>query len=253
MAVALVLAMGCGDDKPPPKAKSKKASAQSQPAATAQKKPAPRRSGTWPYIADEQQLELADNLTAKNFLLIFDGSGSMKESGCSGGRPKIEVARAAVAEWSQTMDADANLGLVAFNWKGWYLEPLAAGNRDRFINTVNGVEVGGKTPLTEAMERAFGALTRQARKQLGYGEFTIVVVTDGIANDTRLLANRVRQILKVSPIDLYTIGFCIGTDHSLNQPGRTTYKAANNPEELRQGLQEVLAEAEQFDITDFSD
>ena len=93
----------------------------------------------------------------------------------------------------------------------------------------------------------------QARKQLGYGEYTIVVVTDGIANDTRLLANRVRRILDVSPINIYTIGFCIGTDHSLNQAGRTTYKAANNPQELRQGLQEVLAEAEHFDITDFSD
>ena len=247
-----MLALGCGDDKPPPKAKSKQASTQSQQAAPATEKPASRRSGIWPYIADEEQLELADKLTAKNFLLIFDGSGSMKESGCSDGRPKVEVARSAVAEWSQTMAEDANLGLVAFNWKGWYLEPLAVGNRERFTNTVNGVEVGGKTPLTEAVERAFGALTLQARKQLGYGEYTIVVVTDGIANDTRLLADRVRRILEISPINIYTIGFCIGTDHSLNQPGRTTYKAANNPEELRQGLQEVLAEAEQFAITDFS-
>lgn len=45
---------------------------------------------------------------------------------------------------------------------------------------------------------------------------------------------------------LHTIGFCIGEKHSLNQPGRTLYRAADNPEQLRAGLADVLAEAPSF-------
>jgi hypothetical protein len=48
-----------------------------------------------------------------------------------------------------------------------------------------------------------------------------------------------------------TIGFCIGPKHSLNQAGRTIYRAADNPAELRQGLADVLAEAPQFTVTEF--
>lgn len=54
-----------------------------------------------------------------------------------------------------------------------------------------------------------------------------------------------------SPIQIHTIGFCIGPDHSLNIPGRTMYKAADNPQQLEKGLQDVLAESETFDVSDF--
>jgi len=50
---------------------------------------------------------------------------------------------------------------------------------------------------------------------------------------------------------LHTIGFCIDSKHTLNQAGRTIYTAANNPEALRQGLSNVLAEAPQFSVTKF--
>ena len=58
-------------------------------------------------------------------------------------------------------------------------------------------------------------------------------------------------LLKESPIVLHTIGFCIDSKHALNQAGRTIYKAADNPEALRQGLSDVLAEAPQFAVTKF--
>jgi hypothetical protein len=58
--------------------------------------------------------------------------------------------------------------------------------------------------------------------------------------------------LKTTPINIYSIGFCIGENHALNQPGRTFYKAADNPAALRKGLEEVLAESETFDETEFS-
>jgi len=246
----------CGEEKSPPAQKQKVPSSANQ-TSPKQKQSEPvqkQMNGTWPFIKDDEQaVELAENLTAKNYVLVFDGSGSMKEVDCSGGRPKIDVAREAVAEWSRTMDKDANLGLVAFNWKGWYIEPLTAGQRQSFIDRVTGVEAGGKTPLTKAVWQAYNSLTKQGRRQLGYGEYTVVVVTDGIANNQSLLATQVKSILAKSPVDIYTIGFCIGENHSLNQPGYTIYKAADNPAELKEKLKEVLAESDTFDDVSFDD
>jgi Ca-activated chloride channel homolog len=206
----------------------------------------------WPGAADDgARQEVAGNVGAKNFLLIFDGSGSMTEQRCSGSRTKIDVAKEAVIQWAQTVPADANVGLVAFHGKGWSKLPLVAQNRKDLIKVVQAIQPGGTTPLDDAIAQAYVMLTQQGRKQLGYGEYTIVVVTDGIANSPTALRAVVNRVLGYSPIVIYTIGFCIGKNHSLNQEGRTIYKTANNPAALRQGLQEVLAEAETFDVSEF--
>ena len=80
-----------------------------------------------------------------------------------------------------------------------------------------------------------------------------MVVTDGIANNEQRLSKNVNAILATTPITIYSIGFCIGQNHALNQPGRTFYKAADNPAALRKGLEAVLAESESFDEAEFSD
>jgi hypothetical protein len=95
-------------------------------------------------------------------------------------------------------------------------------------------------------------LTDQARSQLGYGEYHLVVVTDGEPDpDSEDPTPVVEEILEQSPVVLHTVGFCIDDDHVLNQRGRTFYAAATNPRELREGLQAVLAEADTFDATQF--
>ncbi len=243
---------GCGEETPPaPKPKAKPAA--SPP--TAKKPPPPtgvKKGGKWPFFKDEAAEELAANPMAKNYFLIFDGSGSMSETGCSDGKPKIDVAKKAVAEWSKTVPPDANLGLYAFHNDGKAILPMAAGGRETFIKTVRGLRAGDRTPLSAALLHAYNESTRQGRRQLAYGEYTIVVVTDGIANDPNLLARRIKAILNHSPINIVSIGFCIGEKHSLNQPGHTIYKAANNPSELKKGLKEVLAESETFDESEFN-
>ncbi len=208
----------------------------------------------WPYIKSENgdDIAVSENLTAKNYVLIFDGSGSMGEVECGDGRQKISVAKEAVTEWSKTLPKDANLGLVAFYYNKWAALPLQAGSRDAFMGEIKNVVAGGRTPLTEAMLRAYKSITSEGQKQLGYGDYTIVVVTDGIANNSGALSIAIKKVLDQSPVNIYTIGFCIGQNHSLNQPGKTIYKAADNPEELKRGLSEVLAESETFDESDFN-
>jgi Ca-activated chloride channel homolog len=208
--------------------------------------------GTWPPVGgDSRNQAVAENLLARNYVLVFDGSGSMVERKCSGGQRKIEVAKAAVTEWAKSIPENANVGLVAFHDNTFSRLPLSSKDRAEFLKRVNGINAGGGTPLAEAVNTARSMLLRQAQSQLGYGEYSIVVVTDGEASNPRALADAVATVLRASPIVIHTIGFCIDEKHSLNQPGRTLYKTADNPADLRKGLQEVLAEAETFDVSAF--
>jgi Ca-activated chloride channel homolog len=245
-----LLLTGCSEKTPStPSAKSRQTSSSSQDQASTSVKP---HTTAWPYISKDKTLsEMAKNPTGRNFLLIFDGSGSMQKGDCADGNRKIDVAKQAVKSWSQSVPPDANLGLLAFHDNGFLTLPLASNNREIFIRTVDQIITGGSTPLAEAMEYAYKIFTKQGRSQLGYGEYTIVVVTDGIADSIYSLKNIVDKILSQSPINIYSIGFCIDDNHSLNQPGRTIYRSAGNPDELRKGLQEVLAESESFDEKEF--
>jgi len=261
LIIMLIFCIGCEEDAPSPLSqpqtgiqtpaipaipRSPENSILDTPLLNASKS-AERDINNWYLFADDQDKSvLADNLTAKNYMLVFDGSGSMLDSKCSAGRSKIEVAKDAVVEWSKSIPQDAYLGLVAFHNQGWETMPLTTGDREIFISKIHNLIAGGATPLTEAFKYAYEKLILQGQSQLGYGEYTIVVVTDGIANNEATLSQWVKRILKETPIMIYTIGFCIGEQHSLNQPGYTIYKAADNPAELKRGLQEVLAESEEF-------
>ncbi len=205
----------------------------------------------WPPIAKEG-IEVSKDLLAKNYYLVLDGSGSMTEQACSGNQRKLDVAKSAVAAFAQSVPADANLGLQVFDRSGVQERlPLGTGNRERFIQLVNSVSASGGTPLRESVRRAYGRLFDQGMKQLGYGEYHLVIVTDGEANTGQDPGPVVNEMLGESPIVMHTIGFCIGSNHSLNQPGRTLYQAADDADQLRKGLADVLAEAPQFKLSKF--
>lgn len=247
---AVFLLTAACEQAPPPSVEKEKATEQKTRAEEKVQK-------AWPFGledelgAPEEGMTTADNLAVRNFVLVFDDSGSMQDVKCSAGKKKVDAAKAAVVEWSQTVPEGANLGLVTFHSGDWPLQPLTADSMVEFIKAVKSIDSGGGTPLAAAVKNAFVMLTEQGLKQLGYGEYTIVVVTDGEADRMKSLKQRIQYILRNSPVQIHTIGFCIGDDHTLNQPGRTIYKAADNPEELRQGLREVLAEAEEFDVSEF--
>lgn len=195
---------------------------------------------------------LSADLFAKNYYVVLDASGSMNERACSGSEPKLAAAKAALASFSQSVPAQANLGLQVFDVAGvreWL--PLATGNREQFTQMVRQVRANGGTPLRDSVRKAYAKLLEQGAKQLGYGEYHLVIVTDGAADPGQDPTPVVNEILAESPVVLQTIGFCLGPEHSLNQAGRTIYRAADNAAELGQGLADVLAEAPQFAVTQF--
>jgi len=207
----------------------------------------------WPFGEDESANIVSADLLTTNIYVVFDGSGSMDDAGCSGGQKKVRSAKRALIAFADSLPIDANLGMLAFDRTGITERVALRGrNRQLFKSSVEQVSPGGGTPLKFAIEEAYGRLTDQGKKQLGYGEYHLVVVTDGAASEGQDPTIIVSAVLKDSPVIVHTVGFCISENHSLNQPGRTLYRTANDAKSLQQGLQTVLAESPSFTTTEFN-
>jgi hypothetical protein len=246
-ALALTLAAGltaCGKraDSVPP-----------QKAATAAAQVAAAPSG-WPFI-DGTSKPAAGNPDAyltRNYYFVLDGSGSMKDRKCSGNEPKMDVAKRALLGFINRISAGANVGGLVFDQYGVRaLAELQPKGNINWTTLIGGVRAGEGTPLATAVKNGYTALTARAASQLGYGEYHLIVVTDGEADQGEDPRAVVDLITNQSPVVVHTIGFCIGENHSLNQPGKTVYRAADNPQDLDQGLADVLAEAPSFDAQSF--
>lgn len=213
----------------------------------------PKEKSLWPFLTDEERDNLSENMLASNIYVVFDGSGSMGGSACSGRDSKIISAKNALQSFIENVPDDANLGLSVFDRTGTSERAaLAVNNRDHFRSEISNINIGGETPLSKAINGAYEKLTKQARQQLGYGEYHLVVITDGEASAGYAPDKIIEKLINQSPVVLHTIGFCINENHSLNQPGRTIYKTATDYDSLKKGLQSVLAESPEFSVAGFN-
>jgi len=193
--------------------------------------------------------------TSRNFYFIFDGSGSMSDpldEDCVGQTEfptKLAGAQWAITEFLGKVPEDINIGLLVFDNNG-VREEVALGkdNREAFLQAIEGVRAGDRTPLAAAIQTATDKLIQQYKKQLGYGEFRIVVVTDGIANRIPLAA----EYAMGYGFPIYAIGLCIQQNHPLRKYA-LSYRAADNFDDLARGLEETLAELPAFDVQTFDE
>ncbi|MCZ4311404.1 VWA domain-containing protein [Vibrio pomeroyi] len=207
---------------------------------------------SWPGEPDNS-LDLADNNSTRNYYVVFDGSGSMNDDQCGDGRSRIDAAKGSIKKFFNAIPADSNVGLFVFDNNGSReVSPLKAVNVGSLTKMIDQVRAGDGTPLGYSLAVAYKSLLEQGQKQQGYGDYNIVVVTDGAAGDQKLMEDSVSYITTNSPVSIHTIGFCLGNGHTLNQQGVVNYKSATNSAELVSGLQSVLAEAESFDTSSFT-
>jgi Mg-chelatase subunit ChlD len=188
---------------------------------------------------------------AENNMIVLDLSGSMESGRCSGdARDRAEAAKAALLAWIAANPGD-NIGLVTFSDRGTRLDaPLGRGetHAEQLVAAIETARPGGATPLRSAMEQALSALEAQARRQGGLGTYRLIVITDGEASEGESPDALVARIAgdPANPVELHTIGFCIGGDHSLNDPQAVFYTDANSPEQLSAGLEATQGEAAAF-------
>lgn len=229
-----------GDDQPPEQAE----------APSDQSAPASAEAGAWPPLPSEP-VALAANLIATNYLVLLDTSGSMANSECSGQVSKFDAARAALKAFAGSLGENDQFALAVFTDDAARLVlPFGGGasHRQRLGQALAKLAPGGATPLRGAIGFSFQALTEQAQRQVGYGTYRLVVITDGYSTD-KDPKEVAMDIVRRSPIEVHAIGFCIGGSHSLNVAGYTRYYTADNPRQLAEGLAAVRAEVENFDAT----
>lgn len=198
---------------------------------------------TWPPGADEVKVD-PEQFSKKNYYIILDGSGSMTGD-------KLAVAKVALKKFISLIPTDSNIALTVFDKNGNFERASFGSIKAKISSEIDRVTAGGNTPLGKSIEIAGENLEKQAKRQLGYGEYNLVIITDGQATDGDRMDRAVKKILQESPIIIHTIGFHIGKGHPLNQPGKIYYKTAKNFDELSQGLEEVLAESENFTVKKF--
>lgn len=192
-----------------------------------------------------------DPKLARNFYVVFDGSGSMSYKECSGDYgKKLPAAQWAFQEFLTAVPDEANLGLLVFDKAGVReVVKLGPSTREAVRQGVLEIRAGQGTPLGKAVKLATKALASQREVQLGYGEYNLVVVTDGQADDEADLRRAVKDA-NAAGVLIQTIGFCIN-DVSALKKGSFSYRSASDPAELREAVLGVLAEAEDFSSLEF--
>ncbi|MDH5639286.1 MAG: hypothetical protein OEZ04_12435, partial [Nitrospinota bacterium] len=148
----------------------------------------------------------------------------------------------------------ANAGLVAFGKSSGKTitsrHKFVSADKEGIKRIMHEMVASGNTPLVRSMGMGFEMLQEQAQRQGGYGEYHMVIVTDGEASDGNP-ANMARKIVLSSPVIINAIGFCLNGKHSLDVDGYTKFSVANDPAALSAGLKGVLAESESFDTDTF--
>jgi Ca-activated chloride channel homolog len=183
--------------------------------------------------------------TALNIYVVFDGSRSMNDR-CDG-KSKIEGAKDALRTFMGQVPNDVNMGLYVFDSRGdREVVPLGTGSRGQYFTAIENINDGGGTPLAEAIRHGTNSLVAQYKRQLGYGEYRLVVITDGQADSLESAALYAARY----GWPIYTIGLCLKGDHELKRYS-VTYTAANDYAALQQGLQDTLGELDNFDVDSF--
>ena len=192
--------------------------------------------------------------TARNTVLVFDSSGSMDESlSCSNDSrfsSKIAAAKWAVSSYLAKLPKNENVGLIVFDGNARRAVPLGPGNHDRVNQEVQSLKPGAGTPLNEALYLAVEDLKAQYQAQLGYGDFRIVIITDGEATDGSVDPT-MTTVRRYGIFPVYTIGLCVGENHALRRYSKS-YKDAQSAEELKTALEDTLAESESYTSKGFS-
>jgi len=113
------------------------------------------------------------------------------------------------------------------------------------------LQPSGGTPLGEALLASVDKIVEQYKKQLGYGTYRIIIITDGEQTGINL-RQPCNYLARHGFIGLYSIGLCMKSSHTLKKYS-LSYRDANNYEELEQALVEATAESDVFDANLFDE
>lgn len=177
----------------------------------------------------------------ENVVIILDDSGSMKTP-MSSGSSRIEAAKSAITSVLKQFPRDTKLGLLllngARNKDHWAIPPNPL-SVSQATSLVAAIRAEGGTPLGDKMREGADALLKLREKQV-YGNYRLIIVSDGEAEDKKLLESYLPDILSRG-IMVNVIGVDMKKDHSLATRVHS-YRRADDQAALEKAIEEVLAE-----------
>ena len=185
-----------------------------------------------------------DGIHKDNIVVILDASGSMQDK-FSGDqtKSKMAAAKAALQEVLSKVPDDTHIGLLVFsglNVQNEWVYPLGPKDAQKLIAAIHLPKPGGNTPLGKYIRIGANRLLEAREQQYGYGNYRLLVVTDGEASDADKVKHYTPEILN-RQIRIDVIGVDMKTDHMLANVV-DSYRKADNPGELVAAVSEILAE-----------
>ncbi len=181
----------------------------------------------------------------QNVIVVLDDSGSMRQQmRTDDGRiSRIQAAKNALSKVIQGLPDDAQLGILLLNNSGrgnTWLMPLGPLSATAALPRIAQIRADGGTPLGSQMKIAADALLDLRQKQI-YGDYRLLVITDGEATDANLLEAYLPDILSRG-LSLDVIGVDMAANHSL--AGRAhSYRRADDARSFEKALADVFAES----------
>lgn len=191
------------------------------------------------------QTSIADNgVHTDNIVIILDASGSMRDKfRADETRSKMDAAKEALKEVLAKVPDGTNIGLLVFsgrNIRDEWVYPLGPKDTARLIAAINLPQPDGGTPLGRYMRIGANRLLEQREKQYNYGNYRLLIVTDGEAQDQAKIEQYTPEILN-RQVRVDVIGVDMKTDHKLATDA-DSYRRADNPGELVAAVSQILAE-----------
>ena len=185
-----------------------------------------------------------DDIHKDNIVVILDASGSMQDK-FSGDRTKskMEAAKAALQQVLANIPDGTQIGLLVFsgaNIHNEWVYPLGPKDTEKLIAAIHLPHPSGDTPLGKYIRIGANRLLEQREKQYNYGNYRLLVVTDGEASDADKVKHYTPEILN-RQIRIDVIGVDMKTDHMLANVV-DSYRKADNPGELVAAVSQILAE-----------
>lgn len=175
--------------------------------------------------------------------VVLDDSGSMGEPMRRTPRVrKIQAAKSALLAVLNDLPKDAQLGIVLLNGSvqgsSWVV-PLGPVDFPKARQAILQVQPINGTPLGKFMKVGADALLEHRAKEF-YGDYRLLIVTDGEATDAELVDRYLPEIM-ARGLNVDVIGVDMPQQHSLATRVHT-YRRADDPAALQQAIRTVLAE-----------
>ncbi len=184
-----------------------------------------------------------DDLAADNVVIVLDSSGSMDGTMRGTKIKKMDAAKTALREVLKTVPPDVNVGLLVFSARNlendWAYE-LGPRHDAELERAINEPLPGGGTPLGAYIKKGADKLLEQRNKQYGYGSYRLLIVTDGEAEDTRLVEEYTPEVM-ARGVTVDVIGVAMAGNHTLATKVNS-YRRADDPASLKKAVAEVFAE-----------